>query len=213
MLLLLASAHAASCDQAIFSKIAAPTPDSAGRGAATGEGTLDGQAAVGGRFVHQSRVGYAAWKKVLTTPDDQDEWVPDRFGYERAERIDASHLYLLFDIGLLWGRVHIKRQLVVEYHEEATATGIRTCWKMVDPTPWSARIAAWTTPDVEWERASTGWWEATPTATGTTVGYQWWTVVGQIPASVQQFGMRSTLPDLLDAFDDRAAAVEAQGVR
>ena len=209
MILLLATAHAGSCDLPIFSKIAAPTPDAKGQGVATGEGTLDGKAAIGGRFVRQSAVGLDAWKKVLTTPDNQDEWVPDRFGYERSERIDASHLYLLFDIGLVWGQVHIKRQLVVEYHEEPTATGIRTCWKMVDPTPWMGRISAWVQPDVDWENASTGWWEATPTPTGTTVGYQWWTVVGQIPGAVQQFGMRNTIPDLLAAFDARAAAIQA----
>lgn len=208
MLWLITSAHAGHCDAAVFSRIAEPKADAQGRGVATGEGTLDGRPAVGGRFVHDSTVGFDAWKKVLTTPDNQDDWVPDQFGYERSERIDASHLYLLFDIGLVWGKVHIKRQLVVEYHEEATATGIRTCWTMVDPAPWTSRIAAWSRPDVDWENASTGWWEATPTATGTRVGYQWWTVVGQIPGAVQQFGMRTTIPDLLDAFDDRAAAVQ-----
>jgi hypothetical protein len=78
---------------------------------------------------------------------------------------------------------------------------------MIDPAPYMARIQSLVAADVDWERASAGWWEVTPQpGGGSLVNYQWWTEVGRIPTTIQRFGMSHTLPDLLDAFDERVAA-------
>lgn len=211
--LVVMSAWAAPCDFPIFSTLSAPSVDDAGHGVSTGESSLDGAPAVGGRFAYRSTAPTSAWISVLEAADTQDEWVPRRFGYERAERIDASHMYLLIDIGLVWGKLHVRRQLVVATEDGLVGDTFRSCWRMVDAGPFASRIAAWVQPDVEWEKASVGWWEVHADGTGTTVGYQWWTQVGQIPAGIQTWGMRNTIPDLIAAFDARAADVAAGRVK
>jgi hypothetical protein len=199
-------AHAA-CDDPVYAVLGQPSVDGGGRGIVTGEANFGGKEAVGGRLLKVSKHSPEAWRKVLLSAETQDDWMPERFGYDRAERIDATHMYLQIDVGLLAGAVHVRRQLVVSLAEAAVGRETVTCWRMIDPEPWKPKIQAWIS-DAEWERSSTGWWRAEPRPDGgTTVGYQWWAEVGRIPSAVQQFGIRRALPDLVDAFDDRAGVV------
>jgi hypothetical protein len=207
VLLLLPVAMAHSCDDPHFRTLSAPTPGSNGHGVRSGEGTLNGAAAVGVRFTYDSKASAAAWTKVLRAAETQDDWVPERFGYDFVERVDARHLYLRFDVGLLWGKVHIRRQLVVRTAEDQTQDRYRTCWVRVDQTPFTAQIARWADPDVAWEEPSAGWWEVTTTADGARIGYQWWSASTSLSPSIQAYGVKNTLPDLLAAFDARAQQV------
>ena len=206
--LLLASARAAVCDHPLFSIIAAPPPTDDRHGVATGSGTLDGKDMLGGRFSLDSAAPFETWRTVLLQADNQDEWVPKRFGYEISDWIDREHMYLRFDIGFLANAVHVKRQLVVAVANGVVGDRFRTCWRMIDPTPFLPRIADKVSPDVAWERAATGWWELTPKpGGGVVVNYQWWAETSMVPSSLVKLGIRTTLPDLLDAFEERVIAL------
>ncbi|MDP2315814.1 MAG: hypothetical protein Q8P41_23155 [Pseudomonadota bacterium] len=208
LLLAHAPAFAAVCDNAIFAVIPAPPPVDDRHGVATGTGTYEGKSMVGGRFSLDSASSPEVWRSVLLAAETQDEWMPARFGYERVERIDAEHMYLRFDIGFIANTVHVKRQLVVATSSGAVGDRFRTCWHMVDPAPFMAKIAAFIVPDMDWERASTGWWEVTPKpGGGAVINYQWWAETGKIPNVLLRYGISNTLPDLLDAFEVRVAAV------
>jgi hypothetical protein len=205
---LVAPAVAGVCDDAIFATIAAPPPVDDRHGVATGTAKLDGKDMVGGRFSLDSDRSPEAWKKVLLAAADQDDWMPKRFGYERVEAIDADHMYLRFDIGFLANSVHVKRQIVVTTTSGMVGDKFRTCWRMTDPTPYLPRIAHLVSPDIDWERTSTGWWEVTPKpGGGAIINYQWWAETGKIPNVVLRYGLSNTLPELLDAFDVRVASV------
>ena len=150
----------------------------------------------------------SVWKNVLLHAENQDDWVPKQFGYEFSEWIDREHMYLRFNIGFLANTIHIKRQLVVQVSSGDVGDRFRTCWKMVDPTPHMSRITAWISPDVNWERASTGWWEVTPKSDGgALINYQWWAETGAMPTAIMRAGISGTLPDLLDAFEARVKSL------
>jgi hypothetical protein len=201
LFLLFSWAQAATCDAAIFSTIPQPMLDSNGKGVATGEATGEGKKMVGARVVRASNHSIDAWKPVLIHGELQDEWMPAEFGYEQAELIDSNHMYLLFDIGFLMNAVRVQRQLVVELSHGMVGNSFRLCWKMVDPTPYMAKIQHLVTTGVEWERSSMGWWEVTPAGSGAMVTYQWWTEVSAMPVSVMRYGASQTLPNLLEAFE------------
>jgi hypothetical protein len=205
---LVPSARAAVCDDAAFAAIPEPALPEKGKGVATGESTLGGHEVVGVRFVMESDEPLAAWRKVLAEVDRQDEWVPDQFGYDYAEWVDPSHVYLRFDVGLVFGAIHVRRQLVAAVRQADGPGSYLTCWKMVDHTPFDAQIRSMVT-DADWERASAGWWRVVEQGSKVKVGYQWWTEVGHMPTSVMKYGMTSTLPDLMDAFDAYARQVKA----
>lgn len=208
LLLAAPAAHAAVCDDPLFAVLAAPTPGKDGVGVVTGTGTLDGKEVVGGRFSLDSAWTPAVWRTVLLDTESQDEWVPKRFGYVVSDRIDAEHMYMRFDLAFLMNSVHVERQLVVRVTSGDVADRFRTCWRMVDPAPHMAAIGAKVAPDIDWERASTGWWEVTPQPDGTAlVNYQWWTDPGKVPAAIQRWGASRTLPDLLRAFEARVASL------
>lgn len=203
MLLLVASLARAACEEPVFAFLPPPPLDERGRGVATGTALHDGAKVVGGRFALASRHPVEVWRTVLTEVDAQDEWLPERFGYEEAEWLDPSHMYMRFDIGFLFGSVRVRRQLVVEVLTDDAPGRFRTCWRMVDPAPW-LQLAAPYVADVPWERAITGWWEVTGQPDGTTlVGHQWWADSGRVPRSIVRFGITRTLPDLLQAFEAR----------
>lgn len=204
MLLLVALAH--PCDDAAFGALAEPSFAPGKKGAVTGETTLDGKPVIGVRFAMGSTTPMSAWKQALSEVDKQDEWVPDQFGYDYNTWIGPEHMYLRFDVGLVFGAVHVRRQLVALIREVSTAESYTTCWKMVDPAPFSAQVASMVT-DADWERASAGWWSVRRAEGGVVVGYQWWTEVGRMPTSVMKYGMTSTLPDLMDAFEARARSL------
>jgi len=208
LLALLPSVRAGVCDDALFSVIAAPTATPTEPGVATGTGTLDGKDAVGGRFSLDSAYAPAAWRAVLLDVTSQDEWVPKRFGYQVAEWIDAQNVYMRFDLGFLGDTVHVQRQLVARVASGDAGANFRTCWRMVDPSPFLPRIQGMVAADVDWERASAGWWEVTPQPDGTAlVNYQWWAESGKIPVALQRFGLSRALPDLLRAFEARVATI------
>lgn len=207
MFLLLSPAWAI-CDDPIFSIIPAPPPTDERHGVATGMGTLSGKDVLGGRFSLDSALPPSVWKNVLLHAENQDEWVPKQFGYEFSEWIDREHMYLRFNIGFLANTIHVKRQLVVQVASGDVGDRFRTCWKMVDPTPHMSRITAWISPDVNWERASTGWWEVTPKSDGgALINYQWWAETGAMPTAIMRAGISGTLPDLLDAFEARVKSL------
>ncbi|MFN7145148.1 MAG: hypothetical protein ACK4YP_15330 [Myxococcota bacterium] len=208
LLLAAPTAHAVVCDDPLFALLAAPPPEKDGVGVVTGAGTLDGKAVVGGRFSIASAHTPRVWRQVLLDAESQDEWVPKRFGYVVSDRIDADHMYMRFDLAFLMNSVHVQRQLVVRVTSGDVGDRFRTCWRMVDPGPHLATIGAKAAPDIDWERASTGWWEVTPQPDGTAlVNYQWWAESGKVPAALQRWGASRTLPDLLRAFEARVASL------
>lgn len=205
LLLVVAAAHA--CDQNVFRTIAAPVPDSSGHGVATGTASVDGMDVVGGNFTRYSAYTVADWEPVLKDASSQDEWVPDRFGYDRSENIDATHMYLSFDIGFMFDAVHIKRQLVAQVQNVDHGDHFDSCWWMVDPAPFMASITQWST-DAAWERKMLGRWEVTNRAEGgSLVSYQWWAESGKIPTSIQRYAISKTIPDLLDTFEEHVGAL------
>ncbi len=203
---LLLLTDALACDDAAFRAIPEPTVAQSGKGVATGEAILDGKSVLGVRFSMPSQTPFSAWKTALADLDSQDQWVPDQFGYEYNSWIDSNHAYLRFDVGLVFGAVHVRRQLVAAIRESTTASSYTTCWKMVDPAPFQDKIATVVT-DADWEKTSAGWWSVRQESSGVTVGYQWWTEVGKMPTSVMKYGMTSALPDLMDAFEARAKSL------
>lgn len=193
-------AVAVACDDAVFAVLPAPA-----RGeVSTGETKVEGAPWLGARFSKDSAHPFASWKRVLAEADKQDDWVPDEFGYELAEWVDAGHMYLRFDIGFLLNAIHVRRQLVARVRTAENGPTYTTCWRMVDPALWKERVSRWST-DVPWQDDSAGWWQATPLpAGGTRVGYQYWTKQGSIPNAILKIGLSGTLPDLLEAFDAEA---------
>jgi hypothetical protein len=192
-----------ACNLGIFDNLATPLPGENGRGVATGEASHNGMSVVGGNFSKYSSHGTDGWKKVLKDAGTQDVWVPKQFGYELAEYIDPSHMYMAFNLSFLGDLFHVRRQLIVEVANVDTPTGFRSCWWMVDPTPYLDRIGQWKS-EAEWERAMFGRWEITPQQPGRTlISYQWWTQSGKVPSAILRYAVSRTLPDLVDAFDDR----------
>jgi len=203
MLLALAS-FALACDDAVFRALTAPTLPDAGKRVVTGDATMTGEAMIGARFVMRSDVPIEAWRSALSNPERQDDWMPDRFGYDRVEAVDASHMYLQVNVGFLFGAVKLRRQLVAEVASATEGERFVTCWRQVDPAPYSARLTAWPS-DAEWQQESAGWWSVEPLpGGGTAVGHQWWTRAAGLPAAIVKYGASQTLPDLIDAFEARA---------
>jgi hypothetical protein len=206
-MILLLVASALACDQAIFSAIPAPPLGEDGRGVDTGEYTLGSTKMVGARLVRTSAHTVAQWQPVLKQGDKQDEWMPAQFGYEDATLLDSTHMYLRFDIGFLLDAVRVKRQLVVQLQEAYRGNSYRSCWMMVDPTPYMSKLQG-LVADVAWEKSSQGWWEVSPRPEGgSLVTYQWWTEASAIPSGIMRYGMSRTLPDLMDAFEVRVGQV------
>lgn len=192
-----------ACDQAVFQTIAPPTPDGSGHGIATGTAAVDGMDVVGGNFTRYSAFTVADWQRVLRDAGSQDDWVPDRFGYDRSEYIDTSHMYLSFDIGFMFDAVHVKRQLVAQVQNVDHGDRFDSCWWMIDPTPYMSQITQWTS-DATWERKMMGRWEVSARPSGgSLVSYQWWAESGKIPTAIQRYAVSRTIPDLLDAFEER----------
>lgn len=208
MLLIIAS-FAFACDEPVFSALPAPPLPESGKGVVTGDGVLDGRNVVGVRFSMRSPEPVEVWKRVLGAPERQDDWMPDQFGYDLVEKLDASHMYLRINVGLIFGAVRVRRQLVAYVQDHEREGTYVTCWKMVDHAPFDAQLGPLAT-DVDWENTSAGWWSATPDGSGSVIGHQWWAVAGKVPASIMKFGASRTLPDLMDAFETQAQAV-AQG--
>lgn len=210
-MLLLPVTLALACDEPIFRTLAAPATPASGKAFVTGDATLDGQAVVGARFVMRSAESYDVWKKVLGDPEHQDDWVPDKFGYDLVERIDASHLYLQVNVGFLFGAVRVRRQIVAKVESSEVGSTFTTCWEQVDPSPYTAQIARFN-GDAEWQATSAGWWSVTPAPEGgVIVSHQWWSAPAGVPAAVLKFGASRTLPDLLDAFEAHARALSSAG--
>lgn len=203
MLSVLLVTAALACDQAVFNSIPAPEPDGNGHGIATGTASVDGKDVVGGNFTIYSPYPQEVWARVLADADSQDVWVPKKFGYNRSDRIDGDHMYMSFDLAFLFDSVHVNRQLVVRVQNDRKSGAARSCWWMVDPAPFMEKIAPWVS-EAAWERAMFGRWTITPTADGRQlVSYQWWAEKGRVPAAVQRYAIGRTLPDLLDAFNER----------
>lgn len=210
MLIPLLVAVALGCDDPVFRTLAAPAAPASGKSVVTGDTKMNGAAMVGARFTMVSDVPVAAWRSALANPERQDDWVPERFGYDLVERVDATHMYLQVNVGLLFGAVKIRRQLVAELGSATDGPRFITCWRRVDPSPYQATLAAWPS-DAEWQTASAGWWSVEATPTGTLVGHQWWTESAGVPSAILKFGASRTLPDLLDAFEERARTLAAGG--
>ena len=205
-MLILSAAVAMACDDAVFRALPEPAIPEGGKGVITGDASMNGAAVVGARFEMHSDVSLAVWKRILHDAELQDEWLPERFGYDLVERIDPRHMYLQVDVGFLFGAVHIRRQLVAEIREVEGGGAFTSCWSMVDHQPFAAELARLQN-DADWERASAGWWNVRPSGSGGDIGYQWWTEAGHVPSGLLKYGATQTLPALLDAFETRARAL------
>ncbi len=208
MLVVIAAAFAAACASPLYRVLPEPSTPLPGKGktVVTGDSILDGVPVVGVRFVSRSAAGVDAWRKVLSHPEAQDDWMPSQFGYDLVERVNDSHMYLQVNVGFLFGAITLHRQLVAKVEGQLEGSELVSCWTRVAPEPWAATIAAWRN-ESEWQGASAGWWSVRADGTGTIVGHQWWSATEGLPAAVLKFGASSTLPALIDAFDARAKAV------
>lgn len=201
-MIVLWSAVAVACDISLFSVIPLPAiPAGESRGFGWARTSFRGADLVGGRVTTLSRYTLAEWKKVLLDPGRQDEWQAERFGNALTEIIDSSHLYMQVDVGLLFGAYHIRKQVVAEFHNYERPSGYRSCWEVIDPTPYLGAVARWQN-NTEWERDTYGCWDLATQPDGTTqVSYQWWTAASAIPSAVQNYVLSNTLPDMVAAFD------------
>jgi len=210
MFLFVATAFAYACDQAVFSSLPVPLPGADGYGVATGTASVGGKTVVGGAFTRYSTGAPETWRRVLADAASQDEWVPKKFGYERADPIDANHLYLSMDLAFAFDSIHVQRQLVVQVQNDTHNGAVRSCWWMVDPSPYMGRIAGGVT-DAPWEREMMGRWTVTPQPDGRQlVAYQWWAEAGRVPTSIQRYALGKTLPELLDAFEERVRQLDGK---
>ena len=209
MLVLIVSA-AFGCDDAVFRTLAAPPIPKSGKSSVTGDSTIDGARVIGARFTMDSDVPVSGWRGALSNPERQDDWVPERFGYDLVEKVDDTHMYLQVNVGFLFGAVQIRRQLVAELASQATGSRFVTCWRRVNPDPYKAGLAGMVS-DATWQDPSAGWWSVEPFGSGTVVGYQWWTLAAGLPTAVVKFGATQTLPDLMDAFEAQARSLAKAG--
>jgi hypothetical protein len=192
---------ALACDHAVFAALPVPPLGKDGTGYVDGTHVEGGVTLTGARLSLKSRWPFAAWRTELLRPEHHDEWQPKEFGNELAEAIDPRHLYLRANVGVLFGAVHVKRQLVAEITIVDQPGLLRTCWHNVDPAPYMATIAPWVS-DAPWEQAIYGSWEVRPAADGgTLVSYQWWIGKSGLPERVQRWAIGRTLPDLLQAYE------------
>jgi len=204
--MVLLAAFAFACDSPLYRVLAEPAVPAKGKAVITGDASLDGVPVVGARFVTRSTASVDAWRTVLGRPETQDDWMPEKFGYDVVEKIDATHMYLQVNVGFLFGAVTIHRQIVAQIGGTLTGSELVSCWKRLPHEPWAVEVSRWTN-DSDWQGASAGWWSVRPDGEGTIVGHQWWSATDGVPAAVLKFGASSTLPDLIDAFDARAHAV------
>lgn len=208
MLLLVATALA--CDDAVFSALPLPAPAVGGRGIVSGTLNVEGRDLFGARLSRVSTHSLDAWREELLRPEHHDEWQPARFGNERAERVDADHVYLRADVGFLFDAVHIRRQVIAKIVTIERRHSFRACWKAVDPTPFFADVARWAT-DAPWETALAGGWDVREKdGGGTIVSYQWWTSASGVPDAVLGWAAADTLPAMLDSFDEHVGIEEAR---
>jgi hypothetical protein len=208
MLAFLAAAFA--CDAALYRVLAEPPTPATGKGVVTGDSVFDGVPVVGARFSTRSKASVDAWRKVLSRPEAQDDWVPEKFGYDLVEKIGTRHMYLQVNVGFLFGAVTFRRQLVAELDGHLGGSELVSCWKRVEPGDWVDQVAQWRN-DADWQGVMAGWWSVRADAEGTIVGHQWWSATAGVPAAVLKFGASSTLPELLDAFEARALTVSTAG--
>ncbi len=201
---------ALACDDAVFRTLDAPALPKAGKSFVTGDSTIDGARVIGARFAMVSDVPVAGWLGAFSNPERQDDWVPDRFGYDLVEKVDDTHMYLQVNVGFLFGAVQIRRQLVAELASQASGARFVTCWRRVNPDPYLTQLAGMVS-DATWQDPSAGWWSVEPAGSGTLVGYQWWTLAAGLPTAVVKFGATRTLPDLMDAFEARARSLVPSG--
>ncbi|MSQ00831.1 MAG: hypothetical protein EXR71_02935 [Myxococcales bacterium] len=201
---------ALACQDAVFRTLDAPPIPRSGKASVTGDSTIDGARVIGARFTMVSDVPVAAWRSALSNPERQDDWVPERFGYDLVEKVDDTHMYLQVNVGFLFGAVNIRRQLVAELASQDTGSRFVTCWRRVNPDPYRAQLGAMVS-DATWQDPSAGWWSVEPAGSQTVVGYQWWTLAAGLPTAVVKFGATQTLPDLMDAFEAQARRLAKAG--
>ncbi len=206
MLTLLAAA-AWACDAGVLSAIPAPPPDPDRPVVANGSYELNGVSLVGSLVTILSAEPLEAWKSVLAKPENQDEWHPAQFGTKRVERLGPGHVFQHMDLSVLWGAVHIRRHAIARIEWlESSDSRFHNCWQAEAPEPWLEKVAAWTEPEVEWNRIGYGGWlvDRRPEG-GTQASYQFWIESRIMFPQLEAWASSRTLPDLMRAFDARAA--------
>jgi hypothetical protein len=191
-----------ACDDAVLNQIAPPAVVTAEPAVGSGSARRDGVSYAGARVSYRSAHPLAEWAPVLARPEDADEWQPPAIGTARVERLDARTIFQQMDISILFGAVHIRRQVVVAVDWiERSATHLHNCWSAIPHEPWGSRVEAWVT-DAPFQEHSYGGWEVHPLPDGGTfVSYEFWADTGALPPSVQSWAMSRTLPDLMRAFE------------
>lgn len=196
---------AAACDLAVLNALAAPELEVPAPAVATGKARQGGVDLAGANIVMRSQWGMTAWDKVLSRPEDEDNWLPAAFGTTRVERLDPSHIFQQKDIHAFFGAVHVRRQMVVgiDWLERST-TRLRNCWSAADPAAYDEALRPWSWEGVEMQRHALGGWDLHPLPDGGTyVSYQVWSDTTLLSPAVQARMMAGMLPDLMQAYEKR----------
>ena len=207
---------AEACDPGVMSTIPLTDPPPGQdvhvlTGKATVTPPAAGGAAVtmaGARVVFNSTHPVSWWRKVLTIPENQEEWHPADMGTLRVERLDPKHIFQQSHIRALGGAVNIRRQSVIEINWLSLSDQkLQNCWVAADPAPYMPVISKWVN-DATWLRIGYGGWQADPTPTGgARISYQFWVEAELLPAGMVAWAMSRTLPDMVRIFDARVEAV------
>lgn len=163
---------------------------------------VDGVSLAGARIAFRSEHPVSAWEPVVTAPERQDDWQSPSLGLQRAERLDATHVFQQMQFDLFFGAVRIQRQVIVDIRwQERTDAHLHNCWVAADPAPFRAALAPMDNA-APWVGHGAGGWEIHPLPDGGTyVSYQFWAESALLPPRMQAWGMSRTLPDLMAAFD------------
>jgi hypothetical protein len=199
-MLLVATAWA--CERAVLDQIPLPPVASERPVVARAATESHGVKLAGARVTFRSAHPFAKWVPVMDRPEDQDEWAPRSLGTRRVERLGPNALFQQLDIRVVWGAVHIRRQVLVALRSLVRNDHeLRNCWSAVDPAPYAAQIAPWV-DDTPFQRHGQGGWDlyALPDG-GTYVSYTLWADTGAMPGPVQSWAMSRTLPELMAAFE------------
>ncbi|MDP2316871.1 MAG: hypothetical protein Q8P41_28525 [Pseudomonadota bacterium] len=202
------------CDLVVLATLAAPEADSKRPVLASGRTVANGVELAGARVVFVSDHGLPAWERVLRSPETTDNWHPASLGTRRVERLDATHIFQQLDLRILFGAVHIRRQIIVgSKWLDDTATDLRNCWFGSDPSRYQAQVAPWA-DDSTWETITYGSWHLRPQADGRTwVSYQLWSPSQSMLPQIQGWAMSRTLPEMMGAFEAHVGEIEAALLR
>ncbi len=210
-MLLALLAAASACEPSLLSRFASPSVPPLALTVLSATAENAGGTYVGAQVTMASRSPPAAWTRVLEHPELQDDWHPKALGTERVERIEGTDFYQRTGISVLG--FTIRRQIIARVHWiTTTAERMQSCWYAGEPAAFAARVAAYEEGSTWQEHGYGGWTISGQPGGGSLVEYQVWVESRGIPSPLVSWGVKRTLPTLLDAFEVHVAELQAGAV-